>query len=54
MMDEDITDPQRLVDIVRQFLDYRPPAIDQWERAVDEFGEYVFTTTSVKSIPRPE
>jgi len=40
-MDEDITDPQRLVDIVRQFLDYRPPAIDQWERAVDEFGERV-------------
>lgn len=41
VMDEDITDPQRLVDIVRQFLDYRPPAIDQWERAVDEFGERV-------------
>ena len=41
VMDEDITDPQRLVDIVRQFFDYRPPAIDQWERAVEEFGERV-------------
>ncbi len=41
VMDEDITDPQRLVDIVRQFFEYRPPAIDQWERAVEEFGERV-------------
>lgn len=38
VMDEDITKPQMLVDVVRQFFEYRPPAIEQWEKAVDEFG----------------
>lgn len=38
VMDEDITKPQALVDVVRQFFEYRPPAIEQWERAVEEFG----------------
>lgn len=38
VMDEDITKPQALVDVVRQFFEYRPPAIEQWEKAVEEFG----------------
>ncbi|MTJ10000.1 type ISP restriction/modification enzyme [Anabaena sp. UHCC 0204] len=38
VMDEDITKPQNLVDVVRQFFEYRPPAIEQWEKAADEFG----------------
>lgn len=41
VMDEDITKPQALVDVVRQFFEYRPPAIEQWERAVEEFGSRV-------------
>jgi len=38
VMDEDITNPQMLVDVVRQFFEYRPPAIEQWEKAAEEFG----------------
>ena len=38
VMDEDITKPQMLVDVVRQFFEYRPPAIEQWEKASYEFG----------------
>ncbi|MBD2294302.1 DEAD/DEAH box helicase [Anabaena sphaerica FACHB-251] len=38
VMDEDITNPQNLVDVVRQFFEYRPPAIEQWEKASNEFG----------------
>lgn len=38
VMDEDITKPQMLVDVLRQFLEYRPPAIEQWEKASHEFG----------------
>ncbi|KZL49836.1 hypothetical protein A2T98_10670 [Nodularia spumigena CENA596] len=41
VMDEDITKPQILVDVVRQFFEYRPPAIAQWEKAADEFGHRV-------------
>ncbi len=41
VMDQDITQPQSLVDVVRQFFEYRPPAIEQWERAAKEFGERV-------------
>jgi predicted helicase len=38
VMDEDITKPQNLVDVVRQLFEYRPPAIEQWEKASNEFG----------------
>ena len=38
VMDEDITKPQNLVDVLRQLFEYRPPAIEQWEKAADEFG----------------
>ena len=41
VMEVDLTKPQMLVDVVRQFLEYRPPAIEQWEKAVDEFGSRV-------------
>ncbi len=39
--DEDITNPERLVLILRQFFEYQPPAYEQWERAVEEFKERV-------------
>ena len=39
--DEDITQPERLVLILRQFFEYQPPAYEQWERAVEEFKERV-------------
>lgn len=38
VMDEDITKPQNLVDVLRQLFEYRPPAIEQWEKASNEFG----------------
>ncbi|MGK7891592.1 MAG: type ISP restriction/modification enzyme [Leptolyngbyaceae cyanobacterium] len=41
VMDADLTDKQQLVDVVRVFLEYRPPAIDQWKKAVEEFGDRV-------------
>ncbi|NEQ98079.1 MAG: N-6 DNA methylase [Cyanothece sp. SIO2G6] len=41
VMDADLTDKQQLVDVVRVFLEYRPPAIDQWEKAAEEFGDRV-------------
>ncbi|MDF0555391.1 N-6 DNA methylase [Kamptonema sp. UHCC 0994] len=41
VLDEDISKPQALVDVVRQLFDYRPPAIEQWEKAVEEFGDRV-------------
>jgi predicted helicase len=38
ILDEDITKPQNLVDVVRHLFEYRPPAIEQWDKAVEEFG----------------
>jgi predicted helicase len=37
----DITKDQELVDVVRQFFEYRAPAIAQWEKAAEEFGDRV-------------
>ena len=39
--DEDITNPDTLVDILRLFCDYQPPEYEQWETAVNEFKERV-------------
>jgi predicted helicase len=39
--DEAITNPERLVEILKQFFAYQPPAYDQWEQAVAEFKERV-------------
>jgi predicted helicase len=36
--DEDISDPQKLVDVVNQFFDYKAPHIKEWEDAVEEFS----------------
>jgi predicted helicase len=41
VMDVDITKEQELVDVVRQFFEYRAPAIAQWEKAAEEFGDRV-------------
>jgi predicted helicase len=41
VMDADLTKEQELVDIVRQFFEYRAPAIAQWEKAAEEFGDRV-------------
>ncbi len=35
--DGSIEDPQRLVDLLSQFFQYREPAHDDWERAVEDF-----------------
>lgn len=39
--DEDITKPDILVDTLRHFFEYRPPAIAHWEVAASEFGSRV-------------
>lgn len=36
--DEDITKPEPLVDTLKTFFEYRPPAIEHWEVAAAEFG----------------
>jgi len=41
VMDADLTKEQELVDVVRQFFEYRAPAIAQWEKAAEEFGDRV-------------
>ncbi len=39
--DEDITDPERLVEVLKLFFGYEPPAFVEWERAVAEFKDRV-------------
>jgi predicted helicase len=41
VMDVDLTKSQELVDVVRQFFEYQAPAIAQWEKAAEEFGDRV-------------
>ena len=41
VFDEDISKPQGLVDVVKQFFEYCPPRIEQWEQAAVEFGDRV-------------
>lgn len=41
VMEADLTKDQDLVDILRQFFEYRAPAIAQWEKAAEEFGDRV-------------
>ncbi|WP_157913306.1 type ISP restriction/modification enzyme [Candidatus Promineifilum breve] len=36
--DEDLTDPERLVSILKEFFAYEPPHYEQWDRAVAEFS----------------
>jgi hypothetical protein len=41
IVDEDITNPDKLVRVVKQFFEYLPPAYEQWEEAVVEFRDKV-------------
>ena len=37
ILDEDITEPGRLVEVLKAFFGYQPPAFERWELAVEEF-----------------
>jgi predicted helicase len=37
ILDEDITDPGRLIEVLKAFFRYQPPAFERWELAVEEF-----------------
>ncbi|MFY9227694.1 MAG: type ISP restriction/modification enzyme [Blastocatellia bacterium] len=39
--DEDITKPEKLVEIVKRFFEYTPPAYAEWDQAVNEFKERI-------------
>ncbi len=39
--DQDITKPEALVESLKLFFEYRPPQIENWEKAAAEFGERV-------------
>jgi predicted helicase len=39
--DANISRPPALVDVLRQFFAYQPPAFEQWERSVEEFKAQV-------------
>jgi predicted helicase len=39
--DEDITKPEKLVEIVKRFFEYTPPAYADWDKAVKEFKERI-------------
>ncbi|HEO66361.1 MAG TPA: DNA helicase, partial [Spirochaetes bacterium] len=41
ILDEDITKPNILVDVLKEFFDYQPPAFEQWEEAISDFKEKV-------------
>jgi len=37
IMDADLTKPESLIEIIKCFFEYEPPAYDQWTQAVEEF-----------------
>jgi len=39
--DADLTKPDQLVHVLQLFFGWRPPAFDEWEKAVDEFKDRV-------------
>jgi predicted helicase len=41
ILDEGLTDPVALVDLLKEFFRYEPPAFAEWERAIDDFGDHV-------------
>ncbi|HEV2400499.1 MAG TPA: type ISP restriction/modification enzyme [Candidatus Sulfotelmatobacter sp.] len=41
ILDENITRPEALVDVVNQFFEYKAPNIQEWLKAIDEFSERV-------------
>jgi predicted helicase len=38
VLDADITNPDALVGALERFFEYQPPAYEQWEHAVEDFG----------------
>ena len=40
-LDTDISDPAKLVDVLRLFFEYRQPHQEDWDRAVHEFSERI-------------
>jgi predicted helicase len=41
ILDEDISRPESLVQVVTQFFDYKAPHIQEWEQAVGDFSERI-------------
>jgi predicted helicase len=41
MLDENISSPESLVQVVNQFFDYKAPHIQEWEQAVGDFSERI-------------
>lgn len=41
VIDENITRPEALVDVVNRFFDYKAPHIQEWEAAVSDFSERI-------------
>lgn len=39
--DNDIRQPEQLIEVLRLFFTYRQPAVDEWERAVEEFSDRI-------------
>jgi predicted helicase len=37
VFDDDVSKPEQLVEAVKLFFEYEPPAFEQWQRAVEEF-----------------
>ncbi len=41
LLDENISKANILVDVLKEFFDYQPPAFEQWEEAISDFKEKV-------------
>lgn len=41
VLDQSLAEPLTLVDILKEFFSYEPPAFAEWERAVEDFGDHV-------------
>jgi predicted helicase len=37
VLDQDLSRPEALVDVLKAFFEYQPPAYEEWQRAVEEF-----------------
>jgi hypothetical protein len=55
VIDENITRPEALVDVVNQFFDYKAPQIQEWEAAVSDFSERIpeLATAVPPTCPSP-
>jgi predicted helicase len=41
VVDSDITDPKRLIEVLERFFQYSPPAFKEWGKAVEQFRDKV-------------